>query len=160
MTHREIDRTKPAELASLMQFPAEEYVGDVWHDDELAELCRHQLDTPLAIDLDEDDGEAGAEGPSTFAGLLLDENPPQVRLEQGKDYFKRHGREDGSLPKSLAAAFYLACIATALVQLDVRITDADNAALLAKMKWAGSLPWLDTRLIALFSEAEASLSGQ
>ena len=156
-----ISITQPGKLASLLNFNTSDDVGGVWRDEELAALCAHQLLAPLEADLDMSDIVADDEDASTFRDFLMSPRPDFGVLVRAKDYFKRQGQNrDSGLPANLAAVFYLACISTALVQLNQRISDSTDESVVKKIRWACGLPWVDAMIVELLPQAEAFLSSK
>jgi hypothetical protein len=157
--------TDPKHLASLIE---DDDIGErIWKPSELAAILRHQLTTPLHVDL------AGAAGPlqeaaearglvlKSFGDLLQHPQPPIALLKLMKDFAKacRMGRR-GSMPREIAAVIYFVSIIAAMTRCSRRITTLDDHALSAAVEWALGQPWLDETTRAVFSEGAKFLRGR
>ena len=133
---------------------------DQWSDGDLGAILRHQLATPLELDL-------GAHGftavkqqlaknpiddaiPATFCELLFHQNPPVELLELTKQFAKEQGQvTDGGLPAEVAAVIYISAICAARLRSGERITKWNDETLRKKISWATSIRWLDDQTRSL-----------
>ena len=157
----------PKQLASLI---GDDDIGErIWQSDELAAILRHQLTTPLRVDLA---GLSGAAGPlkqaaearglvlKSFGDLLQHRQPPVGLLKLMKDFAKacRLG-QPSAMPREISSVIYFASIIAAMTRCSRRITRLDHAALRQAVDWALQQPWLDDTTRALFLEGQQSLKG-
>ena len=130
---------------------------EIWREDELHAIFRHQLDTPLDVDLGPAQGES-MDPALTFGQLLRSPNPSIERLRQVKQFAKSCGsRDDGRLPRQVAAALYISAIAAATIGCDEPITESSAEELGAKLSWAASLDWLPDDLRETLARATDQL---
>jgi len=95
----------------------------------------------------------------TFADLLRHPSPPVDLLEMVKDFAKTNAdHPEAGLPREVAAALYYACIATAFVRLNIRITKLPDADLARGLLWAVEQPWLDAETQQLLQGALARIT--
>jgi hypothetical protein len=162
------DSSKTRWLAGAMDDQVERPVR--WSTDELATMLRHQLGSPIRIDLEKMSGEllsrfdqaaVGASNAETMSfGSLFDAKQPNVKLLQVvKDFAKRSiSQKDGSLPEELGAVLYYASICAALLRCSgQRISGLDDDTLKDGLNWSIAQPWLDASLAALFRLTLAQL---
>ena len=157
----------PKQLASLI---GNDDIGErIWQPDELAAILRHQLTTPLQVDLGSLHGAAGqlkaaAEARGlvlkSFGDLLQHRQPPVGLLKLMKDFAKacRLG-QPSAMPREISSVIYFASIIAAMTRCSRRITRLDNAALRQAVDWALQQPWLDDITRALFLEGQQYLAG-
>ena len=121
---------------------------------ELSAILRHQLDAPLALDLESLGPESGqrvddlsrVEGPPirTFRDLLSHPNPPVELLEMTKQFAKDCvGRSDATVPEKIADVLYTLSIVVAVTRCGRRITELEDQYLQRRIDWALAQPWLD-----------------
>lgn len=138
--------------------------GQLWEDDELGAVLRHQLAVPIRADLRGLDPklarrfDALAEPPDraveSFGGLLAHPNPPVEWLKAVKDFAKTcRARPHGPIPHEIATVLYFACLAAALVRGGARITSLADGALVGGFRWVADQPWVDDANRALAEEA-------
>ena len=146
-------------LAKLLELGSGSSPQEVWREDELQSVLRHQLDSGLD-ELDASDAQATLAA-EPFDGslrvLLSSESSSLEMLKSAKDHFKRLGAQRDALPSSVVAACYLACICAALVRHSQRISSSQDADLLTNLSWAQSQPWMDKSLLELFASAEQKI---
>jgi hypothetical protein len=144
--------------------------AQLWRPEELAAVFRHQLASPVVVDLGMFDERTAARlrTVSEAQGLLLKsfadlfQHPVPVRelLELVKDFARANLDQPGSaLPKEIATTLYYTSIAAALVRLDVRITQLPDADLHRGLDWVRQQPWLDEPTRVLLTAAAAKVSG-
>jgi hypothetical protein len=134
-----------------------------WSDSDEAAIFRHQLLASLQHDLRpaEADGAKTGQRETTFRDLFCDPDPNMELLQRVKEFSKTgNGADSVSLPGSVAGLLYLLAISAALVRLDVRISTHSDAALLSRLKWAISLPWVDAELRTLLRQAQQQLNSE
>ncbi|MCH8922342.1 MAG: hypothetical protein IIA67_04230 [Planctomycetes bacterium] len=162
MTRHDLNHIEPTSLAELFWLPEDERA--TWSEQELRQVFAHQLAAPLVVDMRELSPElpetiesissSAALRLETFGDVLRHEAAPVQLLRLIKRFAKTFGADDGGpLPRPVSAALYLASIAAALVHRQMRITEADDAALAKKFRWAKSLIWLDEPTRSLFDRA-------
>jgi hypothetical protein len=157
----------PKHLATLI---GDGDIGErIWQADELAAILRHQLTTPLHVDLG---GASGAAGPlqqaaearglllKSFGDLLQHRQPPVGLLKLMKDFAKACGLSpDSTMPREISSVLYFASIIAAMTRCSRRITRLDHDALRRAVDWALKQPWLDDTTRALFLEGQQYLAG-
>ena len=158
--------TDPKQLASLIGDI--EVGGRIWKPGELAEILRHQMTTPLHIDLARNQdtaGElkriAGERGLllKSFGDLLQHKEPPIALLKLMKEFAKAcRLSPDSTLPREISSVIYFASIIAAMTRCSRRITTLSNSALRDAVTWALKQPWLDDTLRAVFLEGEQFLA--
>jgi hypothetical protein len=163
------DGSKTRWLAGAMDDQVERPVQ--WSADELATMLRHQLGSPIRIDVEKmsaellarfDQAVSGVSNAGTISfGVLFDARQPNVKLLQVvKDFAKQSiSKKDGSLPEELGAVLYYASICTALLRCNgQRISGLDNDTLKDGLNWSIAQPWLDASLATLFGATLKVLS--
>ncbi len=142
----------------------------LWSQEELGAVLRHQMLTPLDVDLGRLDADAAAQmrtltrpdDPRTprFADLLFHDRPPLGLLQRTKEFAKSsRSHPDSPLPVEVATVLYFAAIAAAMVRWGRRITRQGDAALRGGFEWGAALSWIDDPLRALFQEGLKALGG-
>ena len=133
---------------------------EVLTDDELASVLRHQLDTPVEIDLDEAKASEGAApaGRITFGELLRSTRPPLDLLERVRHFAKAcKSRPNGPLPREVATALYFASIVKAMLACGARTSALSTEDLTAGVRWTLAQPWLPGEMRALLEEGRSRL---
>jgi len=157
----------PKQLASLFD---DDDIGErIWKPDELAAILRHQLTTPLRVDLVNVDGAAATLKQladsrglllKSFGDLLQHTHPPVALLELVKQFAKAcRLSPDSSIPREVSTVLYLASIVAAMTKCSRCITKLDRAALGKSVQWALAQPWLDETTRALFLEGQQFMKG-
>jgi len=157
------------DLAALMATGEE--CSHLWHADELAAIFRHQISTPMLVDLDNFDPHAAARLKmaseaqglvlKSFADLFHHSAPPVELLKLVKDFAKANvDHPESGLPSEIASALYYISIAAAMVHLDTRISRLPDAELRRGLAWTREQPWLDEITQALLTNALHKLPGQ
>jgi hypothetical protein len=160
-------KSRATQLAALMA--AGEERARLWRPDELAAIFRHQISTPMLVDLGSfDPGTASklkiltdAQGLllKSFADLFHHAAPPIELLRMVKDFAKANlDHPESGLPPEIASALYYTCIAAAMVHLDTRISKLPDAALREGLRLTQAQPWLDDRTKELLGQALTTLS--
>jgi hypothetical protein len=161
-------KSRAKELAALMASGQER--SRLWRADELAAIFRHQISTPMLVDLGGfDPGTATklktlteAQGLllKSFADLFHHSAPPLELLEMVKDFAKANlDHPESGLPTEIASALYYICIASALVHLDVRISKLRDPDLWQGLRLTREQTWLDQPTRELLALAMAKVSG-
>lgn len=150
MEDSKINKAETANLAGLFQLgPAD---TPLWQDDELEAIFRHQLQTPLDLELREFDPittnqlmkDSSGCWPKTFAELFAQSEPRIELLELTKRYAKScAASKTGNLPPDVAGVLYVCCIAAAMYRRAQRITTWNDEALCDKLRWAGERSWIN-----------------
>lgn len=168
MSHRDLQKTRAESLASIMDLANG---GELWRQDELAAILRHQLAAPIAFDLSFLDAAPqqncnalrGNDDPpiASFRDLFNHPRPPMELLQLTKDFSKAcRTRSDAPLPDTIATVLYLLCIITARVKWDRRISKLDDRALEQRLQWAMEQPWVDDRTRAILCDGRQVLAAK
>jgi hypothetical protein len=155
-------------LAALMTSGDER--PSLWRADELAAIFRHQISTPMLVDLGGFDSRAAAHLKriseahglllKSFADLFHHPSPPAELLEVVKDFAKANlDHPESGLPSEIASALYYLSIASALVHLNLRISKLPDADLRQGLRWTQEQAWLDDKTRALLAQAIGQLAG-
>jgi len=157
MAAQGIDHGDSQALGRLMGVGGEK--AGSWEPDELAGILRHQLATPLKLDLGPAGPAMGAGAMETFGDLLRRPDPPLDLLKRTKDFAKAH-RDDpnSSLPDEIATVVYFAGIGAALARHGARISELDDGRLRRGLQWAIDQPWVDEQTRSLLREALGHLA--
>ena len=158
---RYLQRSTTEQLAALMAYARRQAA---WRAEDLADILRHQLSTPVVLDLRElasatDETLHLVDRPQgvmlgTFDDLLHEPRTPPDLLRLAKDFAKSaDARLDDPLPPEIATALYYAVIAAALVHHGQRITDLGGQPLHRGMGWVLARPWVDERTKSLLQKA-------
>jgi hypothetical protein len=155
-----LGKTPPKSLAALLTAGAEH--ARLWRPEELTAIFRHQMSSPILVDLGGFDpttasrlktlSQAQSLLLKSFSELFHHPIPPVELLTLTKDFAKANmDHPESSLPHEVAAALYYASIATALVRLEARISQLKDVDLRRGLLWAKDQAWIDdqTREILL-----------
>jgi hypothetical protein len=163
-------KSRAKELAALLATGEER--ARLWRPDELAAIFRHQISTPMLVDLGSFDprtatklkvvSEAHGLLLKSFSDLFHHPTPPVELLELVKDFAKANlDHPESGLPGEIASALYYISIASALVHLDKRISKLPDADLRKGLLWTREQAWLDDATKKLLAAAlEKISSGQ
>ena len=143
----------------------------LWRNEELSAILRHQLTTPLQVDLINLErglalkvhNLADSMGLTlkSFGDLLAHPNPPIELLKITKAFAKACRLSPHSpMPHEIASVLYFTSIAAALVRCRRRITGLSNEALAEGFRWVLSRSWLDTPTRTLTEEGLQFLNTQ
>ena len=157
----DIRSTSPSALAKMMT--VHEQPKRTWRPEDLGAILKHQLATPVQVDLESLDptvapkvrtlSEARGLVLKSFGDLLLHPNPPVELLTLTKDFAKANrNNEESALPPEVATVLYFASIAAARLRCNERISRMDDAQLQDGLEWAGQQPWLDADTRTLIKE--------
>jgi hypothetical protein len=160
-------KSRAKELAALMATSEER--ARLWRPDELAAIFKHQISTPMLVDLGCFDprtatrlrtlSEAQGLLLKSFSDLFHHPAPPVELLQLVKDFAKANlDHPESGLPGEIASALYYTSIASALVHLDARITKLQDADLRAGLNWTREQGWLDQATKELLGAALAKIS--
>lgn len=155
-------KSRAKELAELMA-SGEEHAR-LWRPDELAAIFRHQISTPMLVDLGSFDprtatrlktvSEAQGLLLKSFADLFHHPTPPVELLEIVKDFARANlDHPESGLPAEIASALYYTCIAAALVHLGTRISKLPDGDLQRGLSWTREQTWLDVKTKELLAQA-------
>ena len=147
-----VHNSRANKLAALLATGEER--ARLWRPDELAAIFRHQISTPMLVDLGGFDprnaarlklvSEAQGLLLNSFADLLQHPAPPVELLELVKNFAKANlDQPESGLPPEIASALYYLCIAAALVRRDARISQLPDADLRRGLSWTREQAWLD-----------------
>ena len=159
--------TDPHQLASLI---GDDDIGErIWNPDELAAILRHQLTTPLHVDLAglgtaagrlKNEAAAGGLLLKSFGDLLQHPHPPLALLKMMKDFAKAcRVSPDSPLPREISSVIYFASIVAAMTRRSRRITKLGDDALREAVRWALAQPWLEGITRGLFLDGQRFLTG-
>lgn len=160
-------RSHAKELAALLASGEER--ARLWQPDELAAIFRHQISTPMVVDLGSFDprtaiqlklvSEAQGLLLKNFSDLFHHSAPPVELLELVKNFAKANlDHPDSGLPTEIAWALYYTSIASALVHLDKRISKLQDAELQRGLGWMREQAWLDEKTKDLLAKALGKIS--
>jgi hypothetical protein len=162
MTQADLHRADPSLLARILD--VEEATIHAWPQHELGSILRHQLATPVQLDLEGRNSSLHAGphalphgqhlGKLTFGELLHHPEPPVELLRQIK-HFAKASRKSGesALPAEIATVIYLMAIVVARLRCHTRISEQSDESLAHGIHWVQSQPWVDERTHQLFREA-------
>ena len=152
----------PKSLAALLRSSAEG--TRLWRPEELGAIFRHQMSSPILVDLGGYDpgvaarlkrlSEAQNLVLRSFSDLFQHASPPLELLELTKNFAKANlDQPESGLPSEVAAVLYYASIAAALVRLDKRITQLPDAELRKGLLLVQGQLWLDAPTKELLLQA-------
>ena len=155
-------KSRPKVLADLLASGEER--AQLWRADELAAIFRHQIASPMLVDLGGFDprtatrlkivSESQGLLLKSFADLFQHPSPPRELLNLVKEFAKANlDHPESGLPSEIASALYYTSIASALVRLDTRISRLSDADLRRGLVWAREQAWLDAATKALLDQA-------
>ena len=145
-------KSRPKSLAALLETRSEK--ARLWAPDELAAIFRHQMATPVFVDLGGFDpgtairlktlSEAQGLLLKSFSDLFHHPSPPVELLKLTKDFAKANmDHPESGLPTEIVSVLYYTSIATALVRCDARISHLNDADLRRGLLWAKDQAWID-----------------
>jgi len=163
-----VHNSRANKLAALLATGEER--ARLWRPDELAAIFRHQISTPMLVDLGGFDPgsaarlklDAEAQGLllKSFADLLQHPAPPVELLELVKNFAKANlDQPESGLPAEIASTLYYLCIAAALVRRDARISQLPDADLRRGLSWSREQAWLDEPARKLLAQALEKIAG-
>ncbi len=162
-------KSSPAQLAKIMNL--DETTPDVWNDQDLAAMLRHQMAAPLNFDLTslklqaaradartETLASAAKERIKSFKDLLFHPEPPLELLRLSKDFFKGRIKacKKDSPEWQVAYLFYLLSILAA-GRRATQVSNLTSGDLRKAMKWALDQKWVDAKTKRLLSRASEHL---
>jgi hypothetical protein len=161
-----VARSEVKGLAAVMAAGSE--AAGLWRPEDVAAVFRHQMASPVLVDLAGFDPATAARLKTlaaaqslllkSFADLFFHPSPPLELLELTKDFAKVNMDQPASaIPGEVAAALYYLSIASALVRLDRRITRLGDVELRRGLLWVKERPWLDAPARQLLEDAAAKL---
>jgi hypothetical protein len=162
MKEPDLHGTDPRLLAHFLE--VDDAPRRLWTPDELGAILRHQLATPVQLDLEAagsafrarlDDLSAGDQpGKLTFEELFHLAVPPVALLDLVKQFAKSSRvRGDSVLPAEIATVVYLTSIVVARLRCGKRISEQSDESLLYGIQWVIDQPWVDERTRAFFRAA-------
>jgi len=162
-----LSKSPPKSLAALLTAGAER--TRLWRPEELSAIFRHQMSSPILVDLGGFDpatatrlkilGEAQCLLLKSFSDLFHHPVPPLELLTLTKDFAKANmDHPESALPQEVAGALYYASIATAMVRLDARISQLKDAELQRGLHWAKDQPWVDGQTREILVQALKKIS--
>ncbi len=157
-------KSSAAQLAKIMNL--DETTPDVWNDQDLAAMVRHQMEAPLHFDLTSFElkgrrAEARTETLTSaakariesFQDLLFHPEPPLETLRLSKDFFKARTKalKKDSPEWQMAYLFYLLSILAAGSRAP-QLSNLTPGDLRKATKWALDQKWVDERTKRLLSQ--------
>jgi len=160
-------KSAPKSLAAFMAAGQES--SRLWRPEELGAIFRHQMSSPILVDLGGFDPATAARLKTlshaqsllltSFQDLFQHPIPPIELLTLTKEFAKGNmDQPDSSLPNDVAAVLYYASIAAALVRLDRRISQLGDAELKRGLEWAKGKSWVEAPMRQLLEEALQKLA--
>ena len=155
-------KSRATSLAALMEAGSEQ--ARLWGPDELVAIFRHQMSAPVLVDLGGFDpgtavrlktlSEAQGLLLKSFSDLFHHSSPPIELLRLTKEFAKANmDRPESGLPTEIVSVLYYTSIAAALVRLDARISQLNEADLRHGLLWAREQAWVDEETKALLLAA-------
>src|SRR5438128_2144482 len=150
---RDILLSEPRALATLMG-STDETLGR-WQPEELKEILRHQLESPLLFDLQDVDAagkftlerwDCVVDGIAlhSFGDLFKHPHPPISLLRLTKEFAKSSDtRKASALPPEVATVLYYAAILVARMRCGEKISTLDDKTLRDATDWTLRQPWLE-----------------
>ena len=162
-----LGKSPPKSLAAFLAAGAER--GRLWRREELSAIFRHQMLSPILVDLGGFDpataarlkvlGEAQSLLLKSFSDLFHHPVPPLELLTLTKDFAKANmDQPDSSLPNEVAGVLYYLSIAAAYVRLDRKISQLGDAEFKRGLLWAKGQPWVEKPIQDLLDEALQKLA--
>ncbi len=159
-------KSRAPALAALMA--TGEGHANLWRPEELSAMFRHQMSTPMQVDLGGLDVPAAARLRTlseaqglllkSFSDLFRHPAPPVELLRLVKDFAKSNlDHPESGLPGEIASALYYLSIAAALVRLDARISKLSDADLQTGLRWIMGQAWLEEEAKGLLAQAAQKL---
>ena len=155
-------KSRAKDLAALMA--SGELRAKLWRPEDLAAMFRHQMSTPMLVDLGSLEARTAAKVRTlseahglllkSFSDLFQHPAPPLELLELVKDFAKSNiDHPQSGLPDEIATALYYSSIAAALVRLETRISRLPDADLRQGLRWTSEQAWLDEKTKGLLAQA-------
>jgi hypothetical protein len=162
-------KSPPKSLAAFLAAGGER--ARLWRPEELSAIFRHQMSSPILVDLGGFDpatavrlkvlSEAQSLLLKSFSDLFHHPVPPLELLSLTKDFAKANmDHPESSLPQEVAGVLYYASIATALVRLDAWISQLKDPELQRGLLWAKDQPWVDDQTRELLAQALNKISSR
>src|SRR5262249_23618648 len=162
MTVPDLHETDPRLLAQFLE--VEEVPPGIWPAHELGAILRHQMATPVRLDLESVGSTfrarlqalpAGQQpGALTFGDLFQQAAPPLELLVLVKQFAKASRvRGESVLPAEIATVIYLTTIVVARLRCGQRISAQSDESLTYGIQWVIDQRWVDERTRALFRGA-------
>ncbi len=157
MSETDLHKSEPPQIARVLAVdPA---APEALAAADLAAVLRHQLDTPLSVDLADADAPVDLLAATTFGELLGAEKPALDLLERVRRFAKScKGRADGPLPPEVATVLYFAAIVKARVACGVRASALGDEDVLRGVRWCLQQPWVGPPTRELLETGAASLA--
>ena len=162
----QFDDVPPRRLSDLLGGDVRALIS--WTPAEIEAIYRHQMATPLRIELGALEP-ADAQRLSSLAdaqGLLLKSisdllhhpRPPELLLRMLKDFAKRlMNHPDSALPREVTSVLYWSTIAAALASGTGRITSLPDDRLLEGFAWTANQPWVGEETARIVRDGAAVL---
>ncbi len=155
MDDRSIHASNPKALATFFGGSDE-----VWGEEDLAAILRHQLSAPLGFDLKRMGADSrktvahftrsSTQRLKTFADLFGHPDPPVDLLSLAKEFGKT--ADGGTVPRDVGLVLYYAAVLVARLRCDSRISDLSDSDLLTGVEWVLRRTWLDESMRHLFEQ--------
>jgi hypothetical protein len=162
MTMSNLQKADPQILAQFLD--VEDSPRRIWPAEELDAILRHQLATPVQLDLESAGSAFKAKlytlptkqqpGKLTYAELFHHPSPPPDLLRLVKQFAKASRvRGESVLPPEIATVLYLASIVVARLRCGLRISEQSDESLLYGIQWVLDQRWVDGETHKLFQQA-------
>jgi len=162
-----LSKSPPKSLAAFLA-AGEERVR-LWRPEELSAIFRHQMSSPILVDLGGFDPASASRLKSlsdaqhlllkSFSDLFHHPVPPLELLSLTKEFAKANmDHPDSALPQEVAAVLYYASIAAALVRLGEKISQLPEAEMRRGLLWARDQAWVDDPTRELLVQAVNKIS--
>lgn len=158
--------SSPAKLAELLEEVEE--TGTTWHETDLQALFRHQMTTPIPVDLEKLSRKEREKVKlltkshdlllNSYNDLFTHPSPPSDLLKLIKHFAKQcMVSPNAVLPREISTVLYYASIVTALLRHKQSITKLTNEQVVQGINWCLEKEWLTESIRALFIEAQKAL---
>lgn len=159
-------KSRAKELAALLATGEER--ARLWRPDELAAIFKHQISSPMLVDLGSFDPRTASKLKivsedrglllKSFSDLFHHPAPPVELLELVKNFAKANlDHPESGLPTEIASSLYYISIASALVHLDRRISKLADMDLQRGLCWTREQGWLDDGTKELLAKASEKI---
>jgi len=156
----------PSPHASL--FNLDDSAEQLWTEADFGAILRHQLGTPIQVELGSLTAPAAAKVRlacdshqlllKSISDVIAHPNPPAELLELLKDFAKTMlEHPDSAIPRPVAAVLYWLAIATGLVRLHKRLTSLSDENLSEGIEWAMARSWVQPEFKVILKQANQLL---
>ena len=165
MSSPDPENADPGRLAMLLSVD-DDAGGVQWRPEEFAAVWRHQLASPVRVELSvTGQSHSGRSAPPTMPpGLTVGEllhhpSPAADLLDALRELAKSSATESAdALPRDVARVLYFATIVAGVLRCGRRLTSLDDDSLRRGIEWSLTQEWLDPPTRQLFSDGHARLT--